>query len=213
MPKIIPIVEGPGEVEAVPALLWKLLVEMQRYDIQVGEAQNANGGGNLTRHGGVERFVSNARTKRDCAAILVLMDADKQCALHLAADLSQRIAAMQSQVPVAVVVANCEYEAWFLASLETIAGQDLEGRPGLHSELTYPGEVEGLVGVKGWLTRQLPEGRIYKPTQDQLAMTRLIDTGKARERSRSVRRLCHASEETVAAIDSGERIVTPKIAS
>ena len=179
---------------------------------RLGEAKNANGNSNLTKSGGVEGFVKRAWMERDCAAILILMDADKHCALHIATDLSQRIIAMQSKVPVAIVIANCEYEAWFLASLETIAGQDLEGRPGLPTGLTHPGEVESLVGVKGWLTRQLPEGRIYKPTQDQLAMTRLIDTEKARHRSRSFRRLCHALAETVAAIDSGQRIVTPVIA-
>jgi hypothetical protein len=33
MPKIVPIVEGAGEVNAVPILCTKLLYERQRYDI------------------------------------------------------------------------------------------------------------------------------------------------------------------------------------
>ncbi len=211
MPKIVPIVEGNGEVEAVPALLSKLLAEMQRFDIYVGDIANAHGCGNLIRPGGVERFVGNACTKRDCGAILILMDADKQCPVELAMSLSERVGAMGVRLPVTIVIAKCEYEAWFLASLETIAGQEFEGRPGLPARLTYSGDVETVVGAKSWISQNLPKGRIYKETLDQLAMTRLIDTDKARERSRSFRRLCHALEEIVTAIDNGQRIVTPKI--
>ena len=209
MPKIVPIVEGFGEIEAVPALLWKLLVEMGRYDIQIEAAQNAHGCRNLTIPGGVEKFVANAWTKRDCGAVLILMDAEEQCAMQLAADFSQRIFKMGVQFPVVTVIAKCEYEAWFLASLETISGKDFDRRPGLPKDLSYPDDVEARVGVKGWITRQLPEGRIYKETLDQVAMTRLIDLEKARQRSRSFRRLCHALEQAVKAIDSGLKLVTP----
>ena len=213
MPKIVPIVEGDGEVEAVPALLSKLLAEMQRFDIYVGDIANAHGCGNLTRPGGVERFVGNACTKRDCGAVLILVDADKQCPVGLARSLSERVRTIGVQIPITTVIAKCEYEAWFLASLETIAGQEFGGRPGLPAGLTYSGEAENIVGVESWITQNLPQGRIYKETLDQLAMTRLIDTEKARQQSRSFRRLCHALEEVVAAIDGGERIVTPVIAS
>lgn len=209
MPKIVPIVEGPGEVEAVPALIWKLLAEMERYDIQVGDVQNAHGCGNLTVSGGVERFVGNAWKKHDCGAVLILMDAEEQCAMQLATDFSRRILAMGVRFPVATVIAKCEYEAWFLASLETITGESFGNRQGLPVGLLYPGEVEERVGVKGWITRQLSEGRIYKETLDQVAMTRLIDLERARQRSRSFRRLCHAVKQAVNAIDTGQVIVTP----
>ena len=116
---------------------------------------------------------------------------------------------MGVRFPVVIVIAKCEYEAWFLASLETIAGQSFDLRPGLPEDSSYPDDVEARVGVKGWITRQLPEGRIYKETLDQVAMTRLIDLEKARQRSRSFRRLCHALEQAVTAIDSGQKLVTP----
>ena len=94
MPKIVPIVEGPGDVEAVPALLWKLLAEQGRYDIQIETPQNAHGCGNLTTPGGIERFVQNAWTKRDCGAVLILVDADKKCPVEMAADFARRIFAL-----------------------------------------------------------------------------------------------------------------------
>ncbi len=211
MPKIVPIVEGPGEVEAVPALLWKLLAERDRYDIQVETPQNAHGCGNLTKPGGIERFVQNAWTKRDCGAVLVLVDADKKCPVEMAADFARRILALGVRFPVVIVIAKCEYEAWFLASLETIAGVPLEGGYALPAGLTYAGEVETHAGVKGWITDQFPQGRIYKETIHQASMTKLLDRERVRQRSRSFRRLCHALEQAVEAIDQNLRIVTPEL--
>ena len=210
MPKIVPIVEGPGEVEAIPILLWKLLREQGRYDIQIETPQNAHGCGNLTTPGGLERFVQNAWTKRDCGAVLVLVDADEQCPIEMAANFSRRISAIGVRFPVVVVAAKCEYEAWFLASLETIAGVPLDNGYGLPAGLVYLEEAEERIGVKGWLTRQFPKDRIYKETLDQAAMTRLLDPERVRQRSRSFRRLCHALEEAVKAMDQGLVLVTPK---
>lgn len=67
MPKIVPIVEGDGEVDAVPKLLWKLLAEKQRWDIQVTRARNAHGCENLKKHGGLESFIERAWREPDCA--------------------------------------------------------------------------------------------------------------------------------------------------
>lgn len=209
MPKIVPIVEGQGEVEAVPALLLKLLWEMNRHDVQVGSPRNAHGCGNLTSPGGLEKFIQHCWKERDCGAILVLMDADEECPLEIARGFSERVQAMGAKHPVVTVIAKCEYEAWFLASLEKIAGEELQGRAGLPAELMYPGDVEARVGVKGWLSQQFPEGRIYKETLDQKPMTERLDTALARERSRSFRRLWHAVEQVLTAIDDDQVVVSP----
>jgi hypothetical protein len=210
MPKIVPIVEGPGEVKSVPALLSRILVEMARYDVQVDEARNAHGCSNLLKPGGLEKFVEIAASVPDCGTILILMDADRQCAVQIAQDFSRRVQAIHIHRPVQIVIAKCEYEAWFLASLETIAGHNLEGRPGLPAGLTYNGEVEARIGVKEWLNQHFQKGRIYKETGDQVLMTRLIDTEHARRRSRSFRRLWHAVEEALDAIDQQNTTVTPQ---
>lgn len=209
MPRIVPIVEGPGEVEAVPVLLKRLLTEMGRNDIQIENPQNAHGCFNLTKFGGIEKFVENAWTKRNCGAVLVLVDADKRCPLEMAQSFSQRISAIGVRFPVVIAVAKCEYEAWFLASLETIAGKPWQGRAGLPPELGYTGNCEAITGVKGWLGRHLPPGHSYKPSQDQAVLTTMLDLELARKNSRSFRRLCHALEQAVSAIDQGLAIVTP----
>jgi hypothetical protein len=190
---IVPIVEGDGEVDAVPNLLYKLLHRHDCFDFHVARPKNAHGRGNLTAPGGVERFVLLALLEPHCEGVLVLLDADEDCAYTLANGLARRIAALTPQKPVVIIAAKCEYESWFLASLPTIAGILLEGRPGLKTELTYPDDrIEFLVGVKGWLSRNFQSGRIYKETLDQLPMTRLIDLNLALPKSRSLRRLEHA---------------------
>ncbi len=209
MPKIVPIVEGDGEVDAVPILLRKLLDEMGRWEVQVARPKNAHGCGNLTKPGGVEKFVQLAWAEADCAAVLILMDAEKNCAKELATSFSRRVQAMGAYRPVVTVIAKCEYEVWFLASLETIAGTDLQGRPGLPASLQCPNDIEAIVGVKQWLSRQFPAERAYKETLDQAPMTHLLDIVLARERSRSFRRLWHAIEQALVAIDKSQVVVTP----
>jgi hypothetical protein len=103
-----------------------------------------------------------------------------------------------------------EYEAWFLASLETITGKTLQERPGLLAKAQYSGDAETRRGVKEWLSTQYPEGFVYSERLDQAAMTRLIDTTLARERSRSFRRMCHAIEQILDAIDNNKIVVTPE---
>jgi hypothetical protein len=57
-----------------------------------------------------------------------------------------------------------------------MAGRDLDGRPGLRQGTRWDGaNWESRRGVKEWLTDHLPPGRTYKPTLDQLPLTRMID--------------------------------------
>ncbi len=208
MPKIVPVIEGDGEVTAVPALLGRLLNELSRHDVHVGHPKNAHGNGNLTKDGGIERFVALASAERDWSAVLVLLDAESECAKDLAHRLAQRVMTNGTKFPV-VVCANRMNEAWLIASIETIAGQKLGDRPGLPSGLQPPHDVEEIGSAKGWLDRQFPRDRAYKETEDQEAMTRLLDFDMVRQRSRSFRRLCHAVEQALEGIADNSNIVTP----
>jgi hypothetical protein len=209
LPCIVPIVEGPGDVSAVPALIRKLLVESSIYHVAIAGAKNAHGRGNLDKAGGLERFIRYAWKDRACGATMVLVDADDDCPKNLALSYAQRIEALGIIFPVVIVCAKPMYETWLVASFETIAGRDLEGRRGASSEVP-PNDVESIGNCKTWITDRMPPGRIYKETTDQEAMTHLLDTSKVTSRSRSFRRLVHAVEEAVQAIDSGNRTVYPK---
>jgi uncharacterized protein DUF4276 len=150
-------------------------------------------------------FLRYAQQSPDTGATLVLLDLDDGCAYSEAQSLATNIRSFNLPYPVAIVFACREYEAWFLASLNTIAGEY-----GLPEGLTYDGDIEARRGVKEWLTKQMPSGRIYKETIHQISMTHRIDLELARQNSRSFRRLCHAIDELVQAADGGiQGLVTP----
>lgn len=211
MPRIVPIVEGEGESDAAPELIGRILREYQRHNVRPSSVKKAQGVGGLTRVGGLERLLQLACNEADASGILVIRDADELCPRDVARDFARRARAVNPRIPVAIVVAKCEYEAWFLASLESIAGAEIDGRPGILANATCD-EPESERSAKGWITRHMPGSRAYKETLDQLAMTRLIDIGHAQRNSRSFRRLCKAVIELCNAIDSGIGMVTPIIA-
>lgn len=204
--KILSIVEGRGEVFALPILLTKLLKIRQRFDLDIAEPKDAHGRSNLIKPDGLEKFLEYVRQDKNCAGSLVLLDADKDCPVDLTITLANRTRALKLPVPVVIVCAKCEYEVWFLASLETIAGNASTGLP---AGLKFSGDIEEKRGVKEWLTKQMRQGRAYKETEDQAAMTELIDFELARKNSRSFHRLDHALDQLLTAIDSQQAIVTP----
>jgi len=217
MPTLVPIVEGDGEVEALPVLLRRLFHEVyQVYDVNIARPKNAHGCGNLTAPEQIERFVAYALLESECDGILVLIDndavqgliegevLDQDCAPAFAHYLAGRIQAMHPTKPVAVVVARWEYEAWFLASLETVGTV-----VGVPEGTAYEGDVESERSAKGWIERRLPPGQKYSETRDQARMTAYLDLESATHRSRSFKRLRHALEQLVDAHLKDRLIVTP----
>ncbi len=143
-------------------------------------------------------------------AIIVLVDADRDCAHELAAEMS-RIAVQENiNRPVAIVCPNAEYEAWLIASIDTIRGDPIGRREAIvKSSTSCPANVEDIRDAKGWLSEHMIGDKVYKPTQDQAPLTAMIDLELTANRSRSFKRLCHAVEEIVAGIRSGTANVTP----
>ena len=92
---------------------------------------------------------------------------------------------LQLPFPSAVVLFHPEYEVLFLPCLERMAGKPLgtgaSARPGLRPEARWEGAWESKRGIKEWLTAQFPPNRSYKPTLDQLPLTRLIEFQTLRE--------------------------------
>jgi len=211
MAVIVPIGDGDGEVHALPVLICRILGNLGAAGLRPSKtALNAHGGGRLTSQLDLQGFLEIARGQKGCRGILVLADADRDCPKTMAPELAAWARELRLDVPVAIVVAKCNYEAWFLGSLASIAGQPLGDRPGVRGDANYEGDPEAATGTKGRLTNMMPKGRAYKETQDQLAMTRLMDLDLVRERCRSFRRLEKAVKELVEAIERGEATVTPE---
>jgi hypothetical protein len=201
---IVTIVEGPGEVEALPILLRRIFEEKQKYQFNIQKPINAHGLGNLTKRDGFENFLKVALKRPSCDAILVLIDADVECARDIAKDMANRALIHNPHTATAVVAAKYRYENWFLASLET-----LSSKRGLISELPTIIDPEGISNPKNWLTKHKDQGRIYKETLDQAPMSQLIDINLAQERSRSFRRLVNAVGELLDSISSGIPKISP----
>ncbi len=189
--RIIPIVEGHGEVRAVPELIRRILADLPvtvDRPIRVPRAT-------LLRKNSreLERTVEFAARKvRPTGAVLLLLDADDDCPKHLAPRLVRRIRAVVSDVPVGIVLAKREYEAWFLAAAESI-----RGRRGLPGDLESPENPESIRDAKGWLATRMESTRSYSETTDQPALTALFDLEQAAGRSpsfdklvRELRRIC-----------------------
>ena len=201
----MPIVEGAGDADALPVLLRRLLPE-----VAVGPPINAHGRQNIEDARQCERFLRYAGSKPGAQAILILCDADRDCPKELAAELAERVQDLSPSLPVAIVIANCMYEAWFLASLESIAGERVKGTEAIPRETTFEGEPEAISNPKRWLTDKMPPGLSYKPATHQASMSAFFDPERAANRSRSFRRLQSALCFLVEAMQSGAAGVSPR---
>ena len=210
MPAIVPIVEGGGEEEAFPPLLRRLLYEQDRYDFTVTSPYNAQGRTKLTRSGGIEAYLSYAASEPDAVGIIVLLDLeDDNCAADLARELAARARNVYLNLPVAIVVVVRAYEAWFIASIETIRGRRVKGLEFLPGDVEPHHQPETIRSPKSWLKGRLVAGRGYKERQDMPPLTDFLDFALVRCRCRSFRRLDHAIEQLIAAVDGQVVAVTP----
>ena len=184
MPTIIAIVEGDGEVQAVPILLRRI-AEVATPGIfpEVPKPIRVRRD-SILKPGEIERYVELAADRAGPdGRILILLDADDDCPRDLAPELLRRAAA-RSDRQIRVVMARMEYEAWFFAAADSLAGSR-----GFGDGITAPGDPESIRNAKGWLTERLPPGRNYKELRDQPALTARFDPGQARRSAPSFDKL------------------------
>lgn len=175
------LVEGHGEVEAagnLVARLWHRTGHALPWD-------RPRRCVSIHLHHGLEQGVERIRARPDVGALLILRDADDDCPRHKAPELAGWLRAFGLPSPAAVVLLHPEYEVLFLPYVAQLAGRPIvddsgKPRPGLLPGTTYEGDWEARRGVKEWLSRHFPRGRSYRPTQDQLPMTRMLDLGVVR---------------------------------
>ncbi|RKH18423.1 DUF4276 family protein [Corallococcus sp. AB018] len=114
-----------------------------------------------------------ARKVGDEGRILVLLDADDDLPCVLGPQLLDWACEQRSDRIISVVVAQCEYEAWFLTAAESLRGQR-----GLPADLIAPSHPERIRDAKGWLGQRMPGG--YRATIHQPALTSVFDLEAAR---------------------------------
>jgi hypothetical protein len=195
--KIQPIVEGHGEVDAVPVLLRRLIEEAAFPDITILRTIRQHRS-DLVRQLSLDRAIQLARTK-DPDAILVLLDGDDDpCPGELATQLNQWAKASAHPIPCEVVIAHREFEAWFLASMES-----LRGKRGISDHAESHPKPEEPRDAKGKVTQQMVEGRSYVETADQVALTSAFEMQSAYRSCRSFRKMVKVFGILVAACGIG----------
>ena len=178
--KIACIVEGHGDLEAVPIIVRRIAQAIDLgLSVQLGHPLRIPKS-RLLKPGEMERAVEiAARRVGVTGGILIVLDSDDECPAFVGPELLARAKNARSDLPIRVVLAKREFEAWFLAAAES-----LRGRRGLASNLESPSDPESIRGAKEWLTARMPPGRPYVETLDQPALAAVFDLECAR-RARS----------------------------
>ena len=197
--RIVAIVEGHGEYQAVPVLFRRLVTEMNP-ELTIGRPVRQSRG-SLLKNDGIERAVQLAAIEAGTdGAVVVLIDSEGDCPAELAPALLARARSARNDIRIAVILAHQEFEAWFLASASSLRGlrrlsQDIDDHP----------DPEGVRGCKEWLEARMPPNSKYSETADQPAFAAALDLTLARQAPsfdklyRELERICREARGTLEA--------------
>lgn len=183
--RIVPVVEGDGEVAAVPILFRRLIAELNLAIPMDVARPIRQPRGSLLKKGGIEQAVSFAAIEMgQLGAIFILLDSDGDCPAQLGPTLMGRARGARPDRQVSLVLAHQEFEAWFLASATSLKGQralgeDIEDHPA----------PESVRGCKAWLETWMPVTSKYSPTADQPALAATFNMSLARRNAPSFDKL------------------------
>ncbi len=177
--EIAVIVEGRGEVGSVPILLRRIAAQIAP-DISLNVPRPIRvPRDRIVKPGELERYVNLAvQVGGPTATILVLLDADKDCPAQLGPELLERARQARPDKRIELVLANSEYEAWFLAASDSV----VSGAP------SAPSAAESIRGAKEWIRQH----QAYQPTVDQAPMTANFDMEEARRNAPSFDKMWRA---------------------
>ncbi|TKC82990.1 DUF4276 family protein [Trinickia terrae] len=196
MTRLSSIVEGHGEVAALPVLLRRIaLWRSPHTHVDVQTPIRVHRDRFLNRADEFSRHLTLAGDKcGDDGWVLILLDADDDCPAVRGPEILARAQQVLPHRTVSVVLANREFEAWFIG-----AAASLNGQRGLSITAAADLEVdaESPRDAKGWL-RERMSGGTYGETTDQPAFAARIDLQQALERCRSFRKLCDEWDRSVA---------------
>ena len=172
MARIAVIVEGHGEVQAVPVLLRRIGAEVAPNSILSVPRPIRVSRHRIVQEGRLERYLNIAVAHGGPEArVLILLDANGDCPAKLGPTLLKRARAARSDKRIQLVLAKQEYESWFIAASESV----VSGSP------VSPPDPESIRGAKEWIRRS----QQYRPTVDQAPMTAEFDMEQARRRAPS----------------------------
>jgi hypothetical protein len=172
--KIGLVVEGHGDVKAAPELFRRLGVDLGA-PLAIQQPIRKPRSSLVHKPGELERAVELAALKaRPRGGVFVLFDSDDDCPAELAPPILTRAEKAGMGLPVSVILAQREFEGWFIAAAESI-----RGKRGLPADLCCPSNPEDIRGAKQWL-RERMRGHVYSETIDQPALAAIFDLNQAR---------------------------------
>jgi len=115
--------------------------------------------------------------------VLVVLDADDDCPVELAKTILSWGRDVSPTMEIGLVVANREFESWFLAGIES-----LRGSRGIRQDAGAPLDCETIRDAKGRLNAFMI-GETYHALTHQPSFAATLDIGLAARRSRSLRKL------------------------
>ena len=179
--RIQPIVEGQGDVAAVPILLRRLLEVADVWDLHIASPirQSRN---TLATRAGFRKALSLSRKLSGRSPVIVVMDSDDDCPAELGPELVRWAKADATDLTCVVVLAHREYEAWLLAGIES-----LRQVTDVRSDVATHPAPESPRDAKQALTQRMATR--YLPTVHQARFTSQFDLRQAFRRSRSFRKL------------------------
>lgn len=165
------VVEGAGDLHAVPVILRRFMHSIGDYRDILGKPVPAHGRDKALRAKGIEGFVATAAARPGCVGVLVVLDGEGDCVAELGPMLLDRARSVTGK-PVLVVLADRDFESWLFASAETL---DLD--------IAYDGARQGQSAI----SEAIRPAKYVKPTwQPRLAAK--VDVGLAASRQRSFAR-------------------------
>jgi len=171
----VPIVEGYGEVEAVPKLIHRIFAEAGAEVFpRVNPPIRVKVGSFLRDDGYFGKHIEMAASKaaQSGGVVLILLDCEDDCPATLGPEILAKARKLRPDVSFLVSLAHREYETIFLAAAESLRGQ------GLKIDASAPPAPEAIRGAKEWLGRHMDSP--YDPIIHQAAFTSRIDLVPAR---------------------------------
>ncbi len=187
-PAILPIVEGKSEVNGgIRCLLERIIYEgMTATDVQIATPFRVKRY-HVVKAGKLEAAIKTSLRSRaekgfDVAAIIVLLDGDDDCPVHLAADLNER-AAGTTPISTAVVLAEKAIECWILGAKESVRGMCR-----IRDDATAPENPEAIRYPKYHLSQNMVGNLRYNETDELPKLLARMDLEQCQQRCRSFRK-------------------------
>lgn len=190
--------EGYAEVESIPVLFRRILEHQNIHDVSIARPFRVKRN-RVVRPNELERAVTLAVSDRaDVAAVIVVLDPDDDCPAQLGPELLAR-ARTATVLPTAIVLAQKEFECWFLGAKES-----LRGTRGIRNDSTAPQHPEEIRGAKERLTQNMIPGRRYLEVDDQPAFADSMNLDQAQARCPSFAKLMRDLNRLVGVIQGNQ---------